>query len=223
MLVSCWSVKGGVGTTVVATSIALVLASRSAHGSVLVDLAGDVPAVLGIPDDGRPGVSDWLAAGASVPTGGWARLELPTDRGVAVVPRGRGSLASGDRAEVLAGILAADRRPVVVDCGCIPTGGPRLDTAATVFASLAHRSLLVTRACYLALRRVQRCPFRPSAVVLVREEGRTLGADEVEAIVGVDIWAEVLVDPHVARAVDAGLLGARRLPRGLERAFRDAA
>jgi hypothetical protein len=223
MFVSCWSVKGGVGTTVVATSLALVLASRSPAGSVLVDLGGDVPAVLGIADGDGPGVSDWLAAGDSVPTDGWARLEIPTSAGVAVVPVGRGDLASTERAEVLAGILAADRRPVVVDCGLIATGTARDETAATVLASLATRSLLVTRACYLALRRAGASPLRPSDVVLVREAGRALGVSDVEAIVGADVVAEVPVDPSVARAVDAGLLGSGRLPRGLVRALRDAA
>jgi hypothetical protein len=222
VLVSCWSVKGGAGTTVVATALARVLAARSAAGSVLVDLAGDVPAVLGVADDG-PGVSDWLAAGDTVPTDGWARLEIPTATGVAVVPRGRGSLDAVDRAEVLAGVLAADRRPVVVDCGVIPTRPLRSETAATVLASLATRSVLVTRACSLALRRVDASPFRPSDVVLVREPGRYLRAEEIEQLVGADIWAEVLVDPAIANAVDAGHLGTRRLPRGLARAFRDAA
>lgn len=223
MFVSCWSVKGGVGTTVVATSLAVVLASTSPAGSLLVDLAGDVPAVLGIADAGAAGAADWLAAGDSVPTDGWARLEIPTPAGVAVVTRGHGSLASSERAEVLAGILASDRRPVVVDCGVVPTGAGVDESAAATLAALATRSLLVTRACFLALRRVPSCPLRPSDVVLVREPGRALGAQDVEALVGAAVCAEVLVDPAVARAVDAGMLGSRRLPRGLERALRGAA
>lgn len=223
MFASCWSVKGGAGTTVVATALARVLASRSRAGSVLVDLAGDVPALLGAGDVESPGVSDWLAAGDGVPADGWARLEIPTATGVAIVPRGRGSLAAVDRAEVLVGMLATDRRPVVVDCGLIPTVGPRVETAATVLASMATRSVLVTRACLLSLRRAQEAPIRPSDIVLVREPGRFLRADDVAAAIGVDVWAEVLVDPGIAGAVDAGTLGSRRLPRHLQRAFRDAA
>ena len=207
MFASCWSVKGGAGTTVVATALARVLASRSRGGSVLVDLAGDVPALLGVGDVDAPGVSDWLAAGAAVPADGWARL----------------SLAAVDRAEVRVGMLATERRPVVVDCGLIPTIGPSVETAATVLASMATRSVLVTRACLLSLRRAQAAPIRPSDVVLVREPGRSLGADDVAAVLGVDVWAEVLVDPGIAGAVDAGTLGSRRLPRHLQRAFRDAA
>src|SRR5205823_4979023 len=44
MLISCWSVKGGSGTTVVAAAIALALA-RSAP-VVLADFGGDAPTVL---------------------------------------------------------------------------------------------------------------------------------------------------------------------------------
>ena len=223
MVMSCWSVKGGSGTTVVATALAVLLARTSPMGSVLVDLGGDAATVLGLPEPDGPGVSDWLAAGDAVPTDGWARLEIPTATGVALVPRGRGGLDAVDRAEVLAGVLAADHRPVVVDCGVLPSGpGPSATTAATVLASQATRSLLVTRACYLSLRRASVAALRPSGVVLVREPGRALHAEDVAAVVGADIWAEVLVDPGVARAVDAGLL-ATRLPRSLRRAFPDAA
>lgn len=223
MFVSCWSVKGGAGTTVVATSLALLLASASRAGSVLVDLGGDVAPVLGVADPDGPGVADWLAAGDAVPTDGWARLALDTGTGVSLVPRGGGPLAHLDRAEVLAGVLAADHRPVVVDCGVVPSGPePRAETVATVLAARATTSLLVTRNCYLSLRRAVTSPVRPSGIVVVREPGRHFLAADVAAIVGADIWAEVELDPAVARAVDAGLL-ATRMPRALRRSLRDAA
>ena len=66
MVVSCWSAKGGSGTTVVAVSLALVLAARGGSGVLLVDLAGDAPAVLGLADPGGPGLAAWAAAGAEV-------------------------------------------------------------------------------------------------------------------------------------------------------------
>ena len=223
MFVSCWSVKGGAGTTVVATALALVLASATRAGSVLVDLAGDVAPVLGIPEPEGPGVAEWLAAGDSVPTDGWARLALDTGTGVSLVPRGRGPLTRVERAEVLAGVLGADHRPVVVDCGVLASGPePRTETVATVLAAQASTSLLVTRTCYLGLRRATRSPVRPSGIVVVHEPGRHLHADDVAAIVGAEIWAEVELDPAVARAVDAGVL-ASRMPRALRRSLREAA
>ena len=56
MLITCWSVKGGSGTTVIATSLALLFAKR--QGALLVDLAGDVPAALGLPDPDGPGIGE---------------------------------------------------------------------------------------------------------------------------------------------------------------------
>jgi MinD-like ATPase involved in chromosome partitioning or flagellar assembly len=209
VLVTCWSTKGGSGTTVVAASLALLLARRSPHGAVLADLAGDGPAVLGVAEPDSPGLAGWLAAGDAVPVDGLTRLEVALDGGLALLPRGAGALAP-PRAGVLARVLARGSRPVVADCGT-DLGG-----AALALVEAADRSLLVTRACYLALRRARQVAVRPSGVVLVREPGRALGRDDVEVATQAPVAAEVELDPGVARAVDAGLLG-RSLPRTLER------
>lgn len=225
MFVSCWSVKGGSGTTVVAVSLALVLARSSAAGVLLVDLAGDVPAVLGLRDSASSGIADWLAAGERVPPDGLARLEVPAAPGVQLIPRGQASLAGTTaRLEVLAGILATDHRPVIVDAGQVPTSGhgEADGEPARVFAASATQSLLVTRSCYLSLLRAVSAGIHPSGVVLVQEPGRSLDATDVADVLGVPVLAEVAHDPAIARAVDAGLL-AGRLPRGLERALRHAA
>ena len=58
--------------------------------------------------------------------------------------------------------------------------------------------------------------------MLVTESERVLGRDDVEAVLGVPVVADVPVNPAIARAVDAGLL-ASRLPRPLDRALRDGA
>lgn len=209
MLIACWSSKGGSGTTVVAASLALLLARRSEVGALLVDLAGDAPAVLGLPESSGPGVSAWLAAGPDVPLDALRRLEEPVAPGLALLPRGRDPLRV-DRADVLASLLTADARCVVADCGTAPDG------VARTIASGATRSVLVTRPCFLSLRRSLVAPIRPSEVVLLTEPGRSLSRHDVEQCVGAPVVAEVAVDPGVARAVDAGLLAAR-LPRGLAR------
>jgi MinD-like ATPase involved in chromosome partitioning or flagellar assembly len=217
LLIACWSAKGGSGTTVVAVSIAARLAR--AHGtSLVVDLAGDVPAVVGMPEPSGPGVFDWLAAGDDVPADGLRRLELDGPAGVRVVPAGRAPLdAAGDgRGDVLAALLAADPRPVVVDCGSSPAG------AQLAVAASASTSLLVLRPCFLSLRRAAAFPLRPSGVVLVLERGRKLTVSDVESVLGVPVRAVVDIDPAIASAVDAGCL-AERLPRRLDRSLRDAA
>jgi MinD-like ATPase involved in chromosome partitioning or flagellar assembly len=217
MVISCWSAKGGSGATVVAVALSLVLARRAGPPVLLVDLAGDVPAVLGVPEPPGPGLAGWCRAGADAPADALARLEVRAAPALALLPRGDGAPGGAERLEVLASLLAADGRVVVVDCGTLRLGDP-----ATALAATATHSLLVTRPCYLALRRAVAAPVRPSGVVLVDEPGRALDRHDVEAVLGVPVRAEVALDAGVARAVDAGVLGTR-LPRGLQRALRDAA
>lgn len=212
MLLACWSTKGGSGTTVVAVAIASMLA-RLGGTSLLVDLGGDVPPVLGLPDPEGPGISGWVAAGTGVPADALARLELAGPGGLRVLARGPEAVPGGPRADLLAALLAADARPVVADCGTGPSG------AALAVALAATHSILVVRPCYLALRQVPRAPVRPTGVVVVVEHGRALGAADVEAVAGVPVVAEVPVDDAIARAVDAGTLG-QRVPRPLQRALR---
>lgn len=207
MLISCWSVKGGVGTTVAACGLALAVADRGGQ-VLLVDLAGDVPGCLGMAEPTGPGLARWLAAGPDVPVDALGRLETVVSTSVAVLHRGDGSLEPA-RVPVLVQVLAAAGRDVVVDCG-------RIDRSPVgrLVAATADRSVLVTRPCVLAVRRAVEAPIRPSGLVVVREPGRALSSADVAAAVGAPVLAELAVDPAVARAVDAGLLHGRR-PRGL--------
>jgi MinD-like ATPase involved in chromosome partitioning or flagellar assembly len=215
MLIACWSPKGGSGTTVVSAGLALVIAARrGGAGAVLADLEGDAPAALGIADPSGPGLADWLAAGADVPAGALSQLEVEAAPGLSLLPAGSQVRAAGvGRGEALATLLAADGRPIVADCGAARRA-PHLDVGAGATVSLA-----VLRPCYLALRRALAAPFRPAGVVLVAERERSLGARDVEDVLGVPVLACVPHDSSVARAVDAGLLTAR-LPRVLERSLR---
>lgn len=75
------------------------------------------------------------------------------------------------------------------------------------------RFVLVTRPCYLALRRytAQReagVVHQPDCVLLVEESGRSLDADDVANIIDRQV-ASVPCDPSISRAVDAGLLASR--------------
>src|SRR5687767_11669660 len=96
MLTACRSVKGGSGTTVVSATLALLLARTSATGALAVDLAGDLPAVLGLTDAGGLGARDWMEAGPDVSDDALARLAVDAGGGLEVVPKGR---AAGGTAE----------------------------------------------------------------------------------------------------------------------------
>lgn len=205
----CWAAKGGSGTSVVTAALALT----APPPVVLVDLAGDLPLVLGLPEPGGPGVHEWLASDA--PAAQLHDLTIGATDEVVLLPAGTARATAGrDRWDELVSALGSDDHTVLIDAG---TGPPPAD-----LHQLADRTLLVTRACYLALRRAITSPLRPSAVVLVSEHGRALRTVDVETAIGAPVVASVAIDPAVARAVDAGLLTAR-LPRIMQRELRGAA
>ncbi len=210
MLTLCWAVKGGSGTTVVSCALALMMA-RAHDASWLVDLAGDVPAALGLAEPTGPGVHDWIAA-TSAPPSAIDALGAAGSEGLRIVPCGsQQPQPDDDRWGELADHLAAREQPVVIDAG---TG----HVPAALFAAAQHR-LLVTRPCYLALRRAVAAGLEPTGVVVVHEPGRALRAEDVAATVRAPVVAEISLDPAVARSVDAGLLAAR-LPRTLSTSLR---
>jgi hypothetical protein len=220
MVTLCWAAKGGSGTTVIAAAIALA----STRPSLLVDLDGEIPAVLGAPEPDRPGVREWLASDTAA--------DHLADLLVDIAPRtwllpweaaahGVHPSDGHDRAARWAtlGDWLHDWSSqwgcdVTIDVGTRPPPDP--------LTARAQRSLLVTRPCYLSLRRAVRSPVRPTGVVLVDEPGHGLGPRDVEHALGVPVDALVDFDPAVSRAVDAGLLAAR-LPRVITRALRQVA
>lgn len=208
MLIAYWAAKGGSGATVLAAAHALRLATTTP--TLLVDLDGDLPAVLGVPE-ATAGIAEWSVAGDRVPVDALDRIAVSVGPNLQLIGRGDGPLDAG-RADVLAALLARSPHTVVVD------GGSRPGPVASAVIRRARRSVLVTRACYLAIRRFGGLDLAPSEVALVREPQRALGADDVEAAIGAPVRTRISIDPAIARAVDSGLL-ASRLPRSLVRAL----
>lgn len=202
MAVICWSAKGGNGTTLVAVSLAL----SEPQPGLIVDLAGDVLAALGLPEHDAPGALDWVASDASVDR--LDELVVATDVGLGVLPAGDTTLVPDalavERWRLLAQWCAAEEtalaRPVVIDAGRWPPP-EQLRTAG--------RSILVTRTCYLALRAARRCEHEPDGIVVVREPGRLLSERDVERSLGAAVVATVPWDPAIQRSLDAGLLASR--------------
>jgi hypothetical protein len=206
MVTLCWAAKGGSGTTVVAATLAM----SGRTPALLVDLAGDLPIALGLPTPDGPGIGEWSASTA--PPSRLDALVVPLARGLDLLPRGH--RAPTGRWRELGEHLASIPHAVVVDAG---TGPPPPELRRH-----ADRVLLVTRACYLAVRRAADAREVVDGIVLVEEPGRALGAADLEASLGAPVVARVLLDPAVARAVDSGLLLAR-LPGAFRRELEVAA
>ncbi len=208
MITLCWAAKGGSGTTVITAAMALA----TTEPTLILDLDGDQPAVFGLPDPDGPGVHDWLRSEAEPAR--LSSLEITIEHATALVPAGAVASAEPGRWALLSQVLRHERRRVIVDAGTREPPRALFD--------VADQRWLVTRPCYLSLRAAIAQSCRPSGVVLIDEPGRALRADDVETSLGAPIVASTLLDPAIARAVDAGLLVAR-LPSGLRRQLRAAA
>lgn len=205
----CWSVGGGVGTSVVVAGLA-VAAARADQPALVVDLGGDQPTIFGSPEPQGPGLAQWLDAADDVPAAALRNLEVDLVPGVALLPRGAGPLPA-TRVPALHRALVDDDRFVVVDVGFTADRG-----AGEVLVEAAHRPVLVVRACPIALRRLEHLPVRPSGVVVVRERRRSVSWQDLADAAGAPVVAELEIDPAVAAAMDAGL-DRRPLPRSFLR------
>ncbi len=193
----------------VACALALIAAGH--RDAWLIDLAGDAPAALGIAEPAGPGVRDWVASATAAPNAVEA-LGVTAAQDLRLVPRGVVENDLDDeRWHELGRFLAERSAPTFVDAGTgsVPTG---------LFTN-AQQRILITRPCYLALRRAAASDYSPTGVVVLHEPGRALRAQDVAYAVHAPVVAEISLDPAVARAVDAGLLAAR-LPRTLSASLR---
>jgi hypothetical protein len=193
------SPKGGNCTTVTASALALLSAINGRH-TLLIDLCGDVPATLGMAEPTRPGINDWLAEHNSSDAPSMVLLGEPVIDGLVVVHRGSKFVEGQPRWHQLADAIASLPHNVIIDAG---TGFIPVEIAQRVTAVT-----MVTKPCYLSLRRATTMP-RPHNVVVVREEGRALTVSDVGNVLNVPVIAEVPHSAAIARAVDAGLLPAR--------------
>ncbi|WP_420451980.1 hypothetical protein [Ilumatobacter sp.] len=201
-----WAAKGGAGTTVTACAAAI----HEPDDVLLVDLASDCATVLGAADR-ELGVRAWLTTDLEPER--LIEFTDPIDDTTRLIGAGRLDPDHGnhrpERLRLLAGWLVEQPGVVIVDAG---TGTPPDPLLAR-----AQRSILVTRADYLAVLAATRTGLRPDEVFVVNEPGRALTHHDLERAIGAPVTGDVDLDPAIARAVDAGLfVGHRTLRRATE-------
>lgn len=220
MFWSICSVKGGVGTSVVAASLALELVAQG-RDVVLIDLCGDQPHLLGVNVTEPHGVVDWLSADGELVEGALGHLLVDVAPRLKLLPCGSTSLRDARgvdprRCTELTSAFGSDVT-VVADMGTLP---PDPLSPHALISVTADRRTAVLRACYLTLRRMTPLPIEVDSVIEIAESGRALTTLDIELVIQQPVAAKLRVDPVIARAVDAGLLTTRR-PRPLRRAMRD--
>lgn len=216
MLISMWSLKGGQGTSTTAAVTAICAAQDRDRAVRLVDLGRDLPAIFGAAAAGDIGLGQWSHSDLGADALDRSLVELMPN--LSLLPKGSSTL-SGRRGDELVEWLKQDGT-TVVDAGTLGFGhgDEWQDSLAHKIIAESDQSILVTRACYLSLRRTVSSPLRPTGVVLVSEAGRALTRSDCERAIGTPIVATVAIDPDTARAVDAGMLRTR-VPKQAVRAL----
>lgn len=193
------SPKGGNCTTVTAAAFALIAASRAVN-TVLFDLCGDIPATLGMVEPSSPGINDWLSEHSEGDAESLVKMGTPLLNGLVVVHRGSKFVEGQPRWQQLADAIRTLPHTSVIDAGITFVPDEVRQAVDTV--------TMVTRPCYLSLRRATHLP-KPHNVIVIREEARALTVNDVSHVLGVPKFAEIPYNPAISRAVDAGLLTSR--------------
>jgi hypothetical protein len=193
------SSKGGNCTTVTAAAFAMHQASNGIR-TILVDLCGDQPAVLGLAEPQGPGINDWLAEDSNATLNDLLSLGTVINNNVLLLHRGSRFVTGEPRWSDFAELMSSDNGYVVIDAGT--------DYLPDDLRLAVHHITLVIRPCYIALRRAAH-QTRPTDVFAINEPERALTVKDIGHVLGVPIHAEVPHSPVISRAVDAGVFPTR--------------
>jgi cellulose biosynthesis protein BcsQ len=200
------SPKGGTGTSVVAASLAIV--SSSSSPTLLVDLAGDQAAILGLPQP-PIGLSDW-ANGMTYRE--FDEIISLCHDNLCLAPTGTFDFETlnanaWDKLLRALSLKHSEGYNIIVDLG-------QADIPLAL-RKIVDTCYLVTRPCYLALRRAVDLETAFSGVIVVSEPDRVLTSRDVESVLKLKCVAEIPYTSEISRRVDSGLLKSR-LPMALQ-------
>lgn len=199
MFIIFTSPKNGNGVTVTTASYSLLSALRGTR-TVLLDLCGDQPAALGMPEPTGPGLHDWLSENSTGDATQLLSMGREATHGLLVIHRGAQFITGEPRWSALAQAVASLSYTVVIDAG--------VGHLPHELTQIATKVITVVKPCYLSLRRATQLPT-PSSVFVVKEDGRALTVKDVGHVLNAPIDAEIPYEPAIGRAVDAGLLPSR--------------
>ena len=203
------SPKGGSGTSVAAAGLAIV--SSSTTRTLLVDLAGDQAAILGLPEP-PVGLSDWVN---EMTHHNFDEILIDCDNNLFLAPSGSFDfdILTVNAWKNLSQALARkvdDGFNIIIDFGT--------EEMPLALSRFPHQHYIVTRPCYLSLRRAVNLEKSFSGVVVIHEPDRVLTTSDIESVLKMKCVAEVPYSREISRRVDSGLLKSR-LPMSLQTAL----
>lgn len=200
-----WALKGGQGTS---TTAALTAVGASADRSaLLVDLCGDQTSLFRV-DCHRKGIAEWSSGDLTAMA--LRHQEVHVTDTLRLLPRGRGRIDPRRTQELLEWLVGSSQvEAVIADAGTLD---PECDGEARDYqlrrtvAQIAAASVLVTKPCYLALRRCEPNTVSLTGVVMVSDERRALGPPDIEQATGAPVLATIPQDLQFALAADGGAM-----------------
>lgn len=203
MIATMWALKGGQGTS---TTAAMTAVGASAdRPALLVDLCGDQTSLFRMGRQ-QEGIAEWSTGRHTA--GELRHHAVHVTDTLRLLPRGRGPIDPVRAQELFDWLISAHPiKPVIVDAGTLDpeTGGEARDHRLRhIAAEVAGVSILVTRPCYLALRRCSLNTLSPTGVAMVADGRRALGPVEIEQAAGAPVLAAIPFDHDVALAADGG-------------------
>jgi MinD-like ATPase involved in chromosome partitioning or flagellar assembly len=225
VVIAGWSTKGGSGTTVTCTAIALAL-MRPDQTGVIIDLggehSGDVGSLVGCSTQPRSGLTDWLIADTTVPPSALAELlqdrvqprvlSVGHHRADITNPSAEQSIETTQRLQDALHWLVDTYGFVVLDLGS------HTDWLADTASSLADASLLILRPCSLSVRASVNSTRRVVGAVIVGDGSRSLLQADIEGLLGVPVLTHIKSHPAIADAVDSGRFS-KGVPREMKRSI----
>ncbi len=141
-------------------------------------------------------------------SGQTVRLTATTDAGVEDLACILGTLppAPGDVIQMVQGLTLSDHPGTGVDHTIV-------DGGTDCFSDHDGDVYVVLRNDYVSLRHALNTPQTTLGAILVTERARPLRRSDVTDVLAYPVVAELVVDPVIARASDAGLLASARRSR----------
>lgn len=214
VLISVFSPKGGVGTTV--ASVLIGQACSRYSSTFIVDACrGDVDNVVGMQSDAKYCFDDWMCSPEPSSTSLCSIAVTVIENLNVVVGRTHSENEMNEQfPRAFQREISYEKRRCIVNAlvqmegHCVVDLGTELSALNVEIAQASDVVVMVLRECYLALARAIEHPLvhHVDACVIVQENGRSISVDQIVDTLSLTTVIEVDARRDFARCIDAGVL-----------------